>query len=186
MKREEILAKVDPNGYFKKEDTPRIYDELMKLPEEGRMLEIGTGRGDSATFFARVKPKWIIYTVDAYGAGVTYKGGYNINDLYKKVCAWKKQGLTNIVPIIADFVMLPWELEVDFLYIDGAHTYDAVKNDFEHFTPFLKKGGFVLMDDYKPRTKDRFEVYKYLEEVKDEWDIEPLNWLVIVRRKNDV
>ena len=35
---------------------------LDKLPEKGRMVEIGTGYGESTLFFASMKPGWTIYT----------------------------------------------------------------------------------------------------------------------------
>lgn len=37
-----------------------------------------------------------------------------------------------------------------FVYIDGAHTYEAAKADFEGSDPFLVPGGFVLFDDSTP------------------------------------
>ncbi len=36
---------------------------------------------------------------------------------------------------------------IDLLFIDGDHTYDAVKKDFEDWLPFVKKGGHILFHD---------------------------------------
>ncbi len=36
---------------------------------------------------------------------------------------------------------------ISFAYIDGAHTYDAVKNDFAGVDQHLLPGGFILFDD---------------------------------------
>lgn len=36
---------------------------------------------------------------------------------------------------------------VSFAYIDGNHTYEFAKNDFENVDKFLVKNGFVLLDD---------------------------------------
>lgn len=35
----------------------------------------------------------------------------------------------------------------DILYIDGGHDYDTVKYDIEHFTPLVKSGGLIVLDD---------------------------------------
>ena len=38
--------------------------------------------------------------------------------------------------------------ELDLLFIDGDHTYDGVKNDFERYSKYVKRGGFIIFDDY--------------------------------------
>lgn len=36
---------------------------------------------------------------------------------------------------------------ISFAYIDGNHTYDYAKRDFENVSKYLDKGGFILFDD---------------------------------------
>jgi predicted O-methyltransferase YrrM len=36
---------------------------------------------------------------------------------------------------------------IDFLFIDGDHTYDAVKRDFENYFPKVKHGGLIFFHD---------------------------------------
>lgn len=36
----------------------------------------------------------------------------------------------------------------DVLLIDGDHSYDGVKYDFDNYHPYVKKGGYVIFDDY--------------------------------------
>jgi predicted O-methyltransferase YrrM len=40
-----------------------------------------------------------------------------------------------------------WATPLDFLFIDGDHTYEAVKRDYDQWTPFLKKGGILAIHD---------------------------------------
>jgi len=35
------------------------------------------------------------------------------------------------------------EQKLDFLFIDGDHTYEGVKQDFEMYSSFVKKGGYI-------------------------------------------
>ena len=35
------------------------------------------------------------------------------------------------------------------MHIDGNHSYENVKKDVELWTPFLKKDGWLLLDDYQ-------------------------------------
>ena len=37
--------------------------------------------------------------------------------------------------------------ELDMLFIDGDHSYDGVKSDWEMYSPLVRKGGLVLFHD---------------------------------------
>lgn len=38
--------------------------------------------------------------------------------------------------------------ELDVLFIDGDHTLDGVKNDYQRYSKYVKKGGYIIFDDY--------------------------------------
>ncbi len=40
------------------------------------------------------------------------------------------------------------DLSLDFVYIDGDHAYDGVKQDIESYYPKVKHGGLLIGDDY--------------------------------------
>ena len=40
--------------------------------------------------------------------------------------------------------------KLDFIYIDGNHSYEGVKTDIELYYPKLRKGGLLMGDDYHP------------------------------------
>jgi predicted O-methyltransferase YrrM len=56
---------------------------------------------------------------------------------------------------------------LDVLFIDGLHSYDGIKNDFETYTKFVKKEGFIIIDDYNSKYQG---IVKY---VKDEIQLNP-------------
>lgn len=37
---------------------------------------------------------------------------------------------------------------LDLLFIDGDHTFDGIKNDFEKYSKYVKKNGYIIFDDY--------------------------------------
>ena len=61
--------------------------------------------------------------------------------------------------------------DVDFFFIDGDHTYEGVKQDFEMYSPFVKKGGCIAFHDINDtqRHRDR-NVYvgKFWNEIKND------------------
>jgi len=70
--------------------------------------------------------------------------------------------------------------QVDFLFIDGDHSYEGVKKDFEMYSPLVKKGGVIAFHDVAPNGiegltggvptfwKEVKNKYKYKEFIKDE------------------
>ena len=37
---------------------------------------------------------------------------------------------------------------IDYIFVDGGHNYDAVKNDLYYSKKFIRQGGTILCDDY--------------------------------------
>lgn len=59
--------------------------------------------------------------------------------------------------------------KVDFLYIDGSHSYEAAKADFKNYMPFVRSGGLVGFHDVEShleqKTGEATAVKKFFDEL---------------------
>jgi predicted O-methyltransferase YrrM len=128
-----------------------VADKMKELitPMKGRarrILELGTGWGESAAFMSNLKPNWTIYTVDGfgiYGDGRIYSS-FNHDEVKKIIEGLPK----NVIQILGDSNSIHWELPIDVLFIDANHTQEACSQDFYNFYGWVTKGGLIIFDDY--------------------------------------
>ena len=56
---------------------------------------------------------------------------------------------------------------LDFLFIDGDHTYEGVKRDVELYRPLVRPGGLIALHDILPRRQcPEIQVYRFWDEVR--------------------
>ncbi len=139
-----------------------------------RLLEIGTARGGTLFLLTRsAADDAHVLSVDLPGGW--FGGGY---PWWKRVLyrAFARPG-QRLDLIRADSHsqetvervkrMLGGEL-LDFLMIDGDHTYEGVKRDFESYAPLVRPGGVVALHDIVPnRVETTSQVDRFWREVKD-------------------
>jgi predicted O-methyltransferase YrrM len=60
--------------------------------------------------------------------------------------------------------------KLDYLFIDGDHTYAGVKRDFEMYSPLVRSGGQVAFHDIAEHTREpSCEVDKFWNEIKQHY-----------------
>lgn len=61
--------------------------------------------------------------------------------------------------------------KLDFLFIDGDHTYTGVKRDFELYKQLVRKGGIIAFHDIAPHSLEtKCEVNKFWNEIKNNYE----------------
>ena len=66
-----------------------------------------------------------------------------------------------------DFKNTEFKEKIDFIFIDGGHTYSVVKNDSEKSFEMLKPNGIILWHDYVPGKRSSSDVVKYINSILD-------------------
>ncbi len=165
------------------EELIRLF-EIVSALQVKNALEIGTWSGGTLFMTCRVAdPSATVISVDLPGG--RFGGGYvwPRKFVYRKF-AKDKQDLHLIrrdshSPKTRDLVRsLLTDRSLDFLFIDGDHTYEGVRADFDMYGPLVRSGGIVAFHDiakHPPQLKcevDRFwnEVklgYRHMEIIKD-------------------
>jgi predicted O-methyltransferase YrrM len=56
---------------------------------------------------------------------------------------------------------------VDFLFIDGDHSYEGVKKDFHFYSPLVRRGGIIAFHDILCHADGTEEVDIFWKEIKD-------------------
>jgi predicted O-methyltransferase YrrM len=153
--------------------TARFLFGLMQLEEEfvpvlemvaaikpRRVVEIGTCHGGSLFSWAQAAAADArLVSIDLpHGAG---GGGYTpeYGRRFAQFCA-PDQDLTCILADSAADSTLQHTREalggelIDFLFIDGDHSYEGAKGDFERYGPMVRPGGLVMFHDVQHQAEN--------------------------------
>jgi predicted O-methyltransferase YrrM len=145
--------------------------EIVEKAKPKTVVEIGTYAGGTLFLFARLSDKNAnIVSIDLPQI-YTYTFPVKITDsLYKKFGfpsqkitllkkdSHKKETLESLRNTINN-------REIDFLFIDGDHNYEGVKQDYEMYSPLVRKGGIIAFHDICKHFS-KSEVDRFWNEIK--------------------
>lgn len=112
-------------------------------------VEIGTQYGDSAEMWCSVNPQLHLTCIDPY-AEYRKRHGRNEHDAaYQAACErLAKFNVTMIREMSFAAVDRFQDESLDFVHIDGDHSFDAAIMDLVMWVPKVRRGGLVLVHDY--------------------------------------
>lgn len=143
---------------------------LLDMLKPDTLVELGTHRGDSYSAFCQGVSAQALSTrcfaVDTWEGDS--QAGYYGDEIFQDLSVWhgpRYGHFSTLLRMTFDEALKHFaEASVDLLHIDGLHTYEAVKHDFESWLPKLSRRSVVLLHDTAVRHSD-FAVWKFWEEV---------------------
>jgi predicted O-methyltransferase YrrM len=158
----DILMEVGSQNNFNWRDHRQFADWLVRRIQPETVVDLGVDYAYSTFCFA-VPQIGHIYGIDSF-EGDSFAG---IRNTYDYVLEKQKELELNNITFIKgyfDDVVKTWNNPIDILHIDGLHTYEAVKNDFEKWSPFVKENGIILFHDTMVENPE-FGVSRFFNEI---------------------
>ena len=118
------------------------------------MAEIGSYAGDSSAIFASKCKK--IYCIDPWSQDILKtEYGVQVGDISEAESKFDEntKKFNNLVKIKKTSDDAAKDIEdnsLDFLYIDGLHTFEQVTKDIANYYPKVKKTGIIAGHDFNP------------------------------------
>ncbi len=155
--REAVAGLEDVEGWLSDDQARRLADAAARVPEPGRIVEIGSFRGRSTIVLRRAAaPGAMVVAVDSHGGGDrgpqeispdAARGDADHEAFHENLRrAGLDDGVTHVRRMSQD-ALGAVDGEVDLLYVDGAHRYAPARTDIERWGGRVRPGGTMLVHD---------------------------------------
>lgn len=153
MQSIELARQAILNGALQKiTELINLTNLLMKVPLK-TVAEIGTCNGGTLYLWCQIAaPDATIVSIDLPGG--PFGGGYTEEDI-PRLMSYKKNGQqlylirenSQTESVKKELLLKTNGERLDFLMIDGDHTYEGVKKDFALYAPLVRSGGIIALHD---------------------------------------
>ncbi len=173
-------------GMLAPQQIPAEFVSLLRLvygaePRPRRVLEIGSYRGGTLFCSCRLAaPDALLISLDLPESGPWRSYPRRRRKLYRAFArrGQRIEALRANSHDVATLELVHTALagrRLDLLFIDGDHTFDGVKQDYETFGPLVREGGLIAFHDIVPGSSELVGgVPRFWEEVKDKLPVQEI------------
>ncbi|SRR6266496_4522936 len=158
--------------------------QMLREREAKLGVEVGTDHGVYAKQLCEGIPELFLYCIDpwtAYIEGKDVKSQKDVDKIYEEAkerlkpyqCSLNKGTSMNEVKYFNDN-------SLDFVFIDGNHSYDYVLEDITEWTKKVKPGGIIAGHDYKLDAINKYGVIEAVNKYVKDNHIAP--WFIMQKR----
>jgi len=144
-----IVDKID--GWLSNSESRFLYFIAKNGTAKGAIVEIGTWKGKATIWLAigtKQAKREKVYTIDHHRGSAEH--GNNVWTYPEFERNINNAGVNDaVIPMImkSEEAVKNWNKPIRFLWIDGAHEYESVKQDFLLWEPYLVNGGIIALHD---------------------------------------
>lgn len=152
----EEIKKIVENieGWLGNEVGEFLYKAAKRVSGKGVIVEVGSWKGKSTVWLAKGSKAGAnvkVYSIDPHTGSPEHVRKYGkiwtFEEFKKNI---KNAGCEDIViPLVktSEGAARRWDKPIEFIFIDGAHEYESVKQDFELWFPHVIEGGVMAFHD---------------------------------------
>lgn len=169
-------------GFLDEAEGEALYCYALAVSDLGPCLEIGSYCGKSALYLGAAcrEAGNVLFSVDHhrgseeqqpgelyFDSAVFDSGAFCVDTFpfFRRTLA--KAALENtVVPLVcsSEVAARAWQTPLSLVFIDGGHSYEAVKADYDLWHPYIEPGGYLLIHDvYKDPSQggqDPYRIYQ--------------------------
>ena len=152
-------------GFLKHTEGVALYENTKEVCVHGNAAEIGSYCGKSTCYIAQAckENNSLLYAIDHHRGSEEQQKGQEYFDeeifdvLENRINTYplflkniKEYELDNFIkPMGMDSISASKEISeaLDFIFIDGSHTYESARNDYKYWKPKLRDGGILAIHD---------------------------------------
>jgi len=133
-------------------DSAWLLHGLVRSMKPEVCVEIGSARGKSACYIGlalKRNGRGKLYAIDPH-TQTNWNDTESVNTISVMTNNIRRDGVTDYVEIVrktSGDAIVGWASSIDMLFIDGDHSYEGVKADWDRFLPFVRPFGVVVFHD---------------------------------------
>jgi predicted O-methyltransferase YrrM len=147
-------------GWLSIEESFLLYSSAKSISPDESVIEIGSYEGRSTVALGKALKKkkrntaQFVYSIDPHTGDITeVQQGLKIdtwNNFISNMNNCDLQEVITPIRLTSDAaVSYVAEVRAGLLFIDGWHSYDAVKKDIQNYLPLTTPQGIVIFDDWR-------------------------------------
>jgi hypothetical protein len=176
-------------GMISVAEAQKLYDVARDVAQ-GVIVEIGSYRGRSTVALAlgsAAGHQVPVYAVEPHETFTGILGGqFGPEDRAAFFRAMLRTGAYRLVRLVnlSSEVLAPggWQRPVGFLFLDGDHSYEGVRRDWQAWAPHLVLGATVALDDSRDATLGPFRLIGELLDGQTWQEVEGVGKIRVIRK----